>query len=84
MRFPTFAALLLLAAPAVAQLPDAADWIRRCMDDGANQSAPPLVRMTYCTCLVSQANDAGATTIAALEQVLPDARRQCREIAGWR
>ncbi|MBS7791208.1 hypothetical protein KTR66_14485 [Roseococcus sp. SDR] len=84
MRFPALAALLLLAAPAVAQLPDAAGWIRRCMEDSANQAAAPLVRMTYCTCLVSQANDAGAATIEALEQILPDARRQCREIAGWR
>ena len=84
MRLLTLAALLLMAAPALAQLQDAAGWIRRCMEDSANQAAPPLVRMTSCTCLVSQANDAGATTIAALEQIIPDALRQCRGIAGWR
>ena len=60
MRHLALAALLLLGAPAIAQLPDAAGWIRRCMEVSANQAAPPLVRMTYCTCLVSQANDAPA------------------------
>jgi hypothetical protein len=84
MRFLALAILLALAAPGFAQVQDAAGWLRRCMNDSANRGATPDVRMMYCTCLLSQANDAEAATLAALERINPDAARQCRETAGWR
>jgi hypothetical protein len=84
MRFLALAALLLVTAPGLAQVQDAAGWIRRCMSDSANRAAPPDMRMMYCTCLVSQANDAETPTLVALERINPDAARQCRETAGWR
>jgi hypothetical protein len=84
MRFLALTALLALAAPGFAQVPDAAGWIRQCLDATANRGTSQAVRGLYCTCMVSQANDTGAATLAALEQVNPDAARQCREMAGWR
>lgn len=83
MRFLALAALLILASPGLAQVQDAAGWIRQCLDATTNRSATPQIRAMYCTCMVSQANDAGTATLAALEQVNPDAMRQCREMAGW-
>jgi hypothetical protein len=84
MRFLTLASLLALASPALAQVQDAAGWIRQCLDATANRAATTDIRAMYCTCMVSQTNDAGTATLAALEQVNPDAARQCREMAGWR
>ncbi|WPB85497.1 hypothetical protein [Sediminicoccus rosea] len=88
MRLPLIATLLtaLLAwgSPGFAQLQDAAGWIRQCLDATANRGASAEMRGMYCTCMVAQANDAGAATLAALEQANPEAARQCRELSGWR
>jgi hypothetical protein len=84
MRSFTLATLLAFASPGLAQVQDAAGWIRQCINDSANRSATPDIRAMYCTCMVSQANDAGTATLAALERINPDAARQCREMAGWR
>ncbi len=83
MRFLALAALLALPSPGFAQVQDAAGWIRQCLSDSADRAATPQIRAMYCTCLVSQANDAGAATLAALERINPDAARQCREMSGW-
>ena len=84
MRFLALAALLSLAGPGIAQVRDAADWLHRCLNDSARRDATPDMRVMYCTCLLAQANDAEAATLAALERLNPDAARQCRESAGWR
>lgn len=84
MRPLLLAVLLALATPGLAQVQDAAGWIRQCLQATAQNGPPEQVRALYCTCLVSQANEMGAATLAALERINPDAARQCREMSGWR
>lgn len=81
------ALLLLIAFPALAAEPSAADraWIAACVERLKNEPAPDeAVKLRYCTCMHEQFDDNQPVTQSEMEHLYPPMHRACNRESGWK
>ena len=81
------ALLLLIASPALAAEPSAADraWIAACVERLKNEPAPDeAVKLRYCTCMHEQFDDNRAVEQTEMERMYPPLHRACNRESGWK